>query len=73
MSNKKTWIKRWGDDAIGFWLNVALAVFLVWRAGQVHDDRDSVFYLFAATFVLIHAHGFRILAEIKKGKTNVAN
>lgn len=58
----------WADDSLDYWLTVALAVFSVWRAGQVDDDRSSLFLLFAAAYLLIHAHGRRILAAVKKNQ-----
>lgn len=59
-------MKRFDEDALSYWLTVAVAAFSVWRAGQVDDDRSSIFLLFAAAYLLIHAHGNRILATIKK-------
>ena len=53
-----------GDD-VTYWLTIALAVFWVWRADQV-DDHKALFLLFGAAYLIIHAHGRRILAEIKK-------
>lgn len=49
---------------IGYWLNIAVAVFFVWRASE-SDDRGAMFLLFAAAFVIIHAHGFRIHEAVK--------
>jgi hypothetical protein len=53
------------EDSINYWLHVALAVIFVWRAGQV-DDKGCIFLLFGAAYLLIHAHGRRILSAIKK-------
>lgn len=55
-------------DAVDYWFMMALAVASVWMAWQA-DDRDSLFYLFGATYLLIHAHGRRILSAVKKQAT----
>lgn len=52
-----------GDD-VEYWCTIATAVWSVWLAGQA-DDHDSLFYLFGATYIIIHAHGRRILKAIK--------
>lgn len=59
-------IDRFDEAAMDYWLTVAVAVFCVWRAGQLEDDRGSLFLLFAAAYLLIHAHGRRILTAIKE-------
>lgn len=59
-------LSRIDSADVDYWLTVAVAVFSVWRAGQVDDDRSSLFLLFGAAYLLIHAHGRRILAAIKK-------
>lgn len=51
----------------GFLLNIAVAVFFVWKASE-SDDRKAMFLLFAAAFMIIHAHGVRIHATIKDKK-----
>ena len=49
---------------MSYWFNIAVAVFLVWLASQ-RDDRGAMFLLFAAAFMIIHAHGYRIYEAVK--------
>lgn len=58
-------LSRIDEADIHYWMTVTTAVFFVWRAG-VSDDRGSLFLLFGAAYLLIHAHGRRILAAIKE-------
>lgn len=54
---------------IGYLLNTACAVFFIWRASEA-NDRGAMFLLFAAAFMIIHAHGSRIHAAIKDKNDN---
>lgn len=58
-------VDHWDEDAFNYWTTVALAVFFVWHSGAV-DDRARLVYLFGAAYLLIHAHGRRILAAVKQ-------
>lgn len=65
MTRRKNRIGQWAEDNLDYWAYVAMAAFFVWQAANA-DDRSSLFYLFAAGYLLIHAHGRRILAAVKK-------
>lgn len=52
-------------DAVDYWFMIALAMASVWMAWQAHD-RDSLFHLFGATYLIIHAHGRRILSAVNR-------
>jgi hypothetical protein len=58
-------MKRWDEDTLIYCSTVAMAVFSVWLAWRA-NDHDAMFYLFSATFLLIHATARRILAAVKK-------
>lgn len=50
-----------------FYVDVLIAAFMVWQsAGAAEPDR--IYYLFGALFLLIHAYGRRILAELEATK-----
>jgi hypothetical protein len=47
-----------------YWCNIALATIFVIIAGFKDDPEGQMFLLFAATYLVIHAHGNRILSAI---------
>jgi len=57
--------RKFGGDDVTYWSSTAVAVWMVWLATGAHTDRSAMFYLFAAAFMLIHAHGRRIHSAIK--------
>ena len=56
--------RKFSGDDVTYWSSTAVAVWSVWLAIGARTDRSAMFYLFAAAFMLIHAHGRRIHSAI---------
>lgn len=61
------------EEAIAYWGNIALAVLFVFIASAHSDNREAMFYLFGATYFIMHAHGHRLYSALKNIKQEVVD